>query len=192
MRLNPSATPPSTKDESAFLACILANKAFSPLIPGTRSSRGNHNAIRGPQASWAKAGNCPSVGTNGTSYHREKGLPNSDWHHCHEPNPAENRSSDSCSCIYLNTNGAISPKSIRLGFYHLNIWWGSKSTRPSLSAPPLEKPRIIPALRHSFSHVTFTHKSHSLPGITTDKAETSHLKKERSHLKEGPCEKGSG
>lgn len=176
MRLNPSATPPSTKDESAFLACILANKAFSPLIPGTRSSRGNHNAIRGPQASWAEAGNCPSVRTNGTSYHREKGLPNSDWHHCHEPNPAENRSSDSCSCIYLNTNGAISPKSIRLGFYHLNIWWGSKSTRPSLSAPPLEKPRIIPALRHSFSRVTFTQKSHSLPRITTDKAETSHLK----------------
>lgn len=54
VRLNPSATPPSTKDESAFLAGILVNKAFSPLIPGTRSSRGNHNAIRGPQASWAK------------------------------------------------------------------------------------------------------------------------------------------
>lgn len=64
-------------------------------------------------------------------------------------------------------------------------------TSPSLSAPPLEKPRITPALRHSFSHLTFTHKSHILPRITTDKAETSHFKKERSHLK-APCEKGSG
>lgn len=59
--MNPSATPPSTKDESAFLACILANKASSPLIPGKRSSRGNHNAIRGLQAGRAKYCSCPSV-----------------------------------------------------------------------------------------------------------------------------------
>lgn len=86
--LNPSATPPSTKDESAFLARILANKAFSPLIPGTRSSRGNGNAIRGPQAGQAKAGSRPSVWASATSYLREQEL-------CKEPDQAENRRSDS-------------------------------------------------------------------------------------------------
>lgn len=128
MRLNPSATPPSTKDESAFLACIPANKAFSPLIPGTRSSRGNHNAIRGLQAGQAKACSCPSAWANGTSYSGEKKLPSAAWQLCKEPNLAENRSPDSCSFIYLSTNGAILPKKVCLWSYRLHIWLGSKST----------------------------------------------------------------
>lgn len=40
----------STKDESAFLAYILTNKARSPLIPGTCSSPGTHNTIRSTEA----------------------------------------------------------------------------------------------------------------------------------------------
>lgn len=124
MRPNPSATPPSTKDESAFLAGILANKAFSALIPGTRSGRGNHGAIRGLRAGRARDCSCPSVGANGTSYSGEKELPNAALQLCKEPKPAENRSPDSCSCIYLSTNGAILARKV----CHLQIWWGSKST----------------------------------------------------------------
>lgn len=86
VRLNPSATPPSTKDESAFLACILANKAFSPLIPGTRSSRRNHNTIRGLQAGRAKACSCPSVCATGTSFSGEEQLPSAAQQRCIEPN----------------------------------------------------------------------------------------------------------
>lgn len=128
VRLNPSATPPSTKDESAFLACILANKAFSPLIPETGSSRGNRNAIHGLQAGRAKACSCPSVWVSGTSYSEEKELPSAAWQLCKGPNPAENRSPDSCSCIYLSANGAILPKKVCLWCYRLHICWGSKST----------------------------------------------------------------
>ena len=118
--VNPAATPPATKDESAFLACILVNKAFSPLIPGTRSSRGNDKAIRRHEAC-----SCPSVWASGTSYSGAKQLPSAVWQQRKEPHPAE-RSPDSCSCIYLSTNGAILLKKVCLWFYHLHIWWGSK------------------------------------------------------------------
>lgn len=141
MRLNPSATPPSTKDESAFLARILANKAFSPLIPGTRSSRRNHNAIRGLQAGRAKACSCPSVCATGTSFSGGGGTSK-----CSpatllrakltNPNPTGNRSPDSCSCIYLSTNGAILPTKVCLWFYRLHItflWQQHLRTSPQSS-----------------------------------------------------------
>ncbi|KAI3354268.1 hypothetical protein L3Q82_018801, partial [Scortum barcoo] len=41
---------PSSKDVSASLAYILANKAGPPLIPGTCSSSGTHNTIHSPEA----------------------------------------------------------------------------------------------------------------------------------------------
>lgn len=176
---------PQQKDKSAFLAWILENKAVSPLIPETRSSRGNHNATRGLQTGRAKAGSCPSVWANGTSYSEEKELPRAVWKCCKEPIPTGNRSPDSCSSLCLSTNGVILPKKVCLWVCRVQIWWGSKSTITFLWQQHL---RTSPqSSRQSSSNVTCNHKSHSLTRVTTVKAETNHFKKDKRDLQEGSC-----